>query len=244
MLDYKNGKIYTIRHKQDSSLVYVGSTCQDLYKRFYQHKLAFKNPNCEIYGIKLYTKMREDDYIDNWYIELHSYYACNNKEELIKREGEVMREISTLNTIIGEKQYIRKQTKIIEDNKKQQWKIKNRPLVLEYHKEYNECNKQKIKEIGEQRVTCDCGLVCRKDQIPRHSRTNTHTKRLKEMTQEEKDKTKEIQEKEKSTIRITKETPIEVDKQMLDKIVDKLHVMDTEQLAKILIEARKTRLLD
>ena len=64
------------------------------------------------------------------------------------------------------------------------------------------------------------------------------------MTQEEKDKTKEIQEKEKSTIRITKETPIEVDKQMLDKIVDKLHVMDTEQLAKILIEARKTRLLD
>ena len=31
---------------------------------------------------------------------------------------------------------------------------------------------------------------------------------------------------------------------ILDKIVDKLHVMDTEQLAKILIEARKTRLLD
>jgi ribosomal protein S25 len=87
-------------------------------------------------------------------------------------------------------------------------------------------------------------LVCRKDQIPRHSRTNKHTKRLKEMTQEEKDKTKEIQEKEKTSIRIRKETPIEVDKQMLDKVVDELHVMDTEQLVRILIEARKTRLLD
>ena len=64
------------------------------------------------------------------------------------------------------------------------------------------------------------------------------------MTQEEKDKTKEIQEKEKTSIRIRKETPIEVDKQMLDKVVDELHVMDTEQLVRILIEARKTRLLD
>ena len=35
---YKNGKIYTIRYKNDDSLIYVGSTCQPLYKRWSQHK--------------------------------------------------------------------------------------------------------------------------------------------------------------------------------------------------------------
>ncbi len=30
---YKNGKIYTIRHKNDDSLIYVGSTIQPLFKR-------------------------------------------------------------------------------------------------------------------------------------------------------------------------------------------------------------------
>jgi len=32
---YKNGKIYTIRHKNDDSLIYVGSTVQPLFKRWY-----------------------------------------------------------------------------------------------------------------------------------------------------------------------------------------------------------------
>ncbi len=30
---YKNGKIYTIRYKNDNSLIYVGSTVQPLFKR-------------------------------------------------------------------------------------------------------------------------------------------------------------------------------------------------------------------
>ena len=29
---YKNGKIYTIRYKNDDSLIYVGSTIQPLFK--------------------------------------------------------------------------------------------------------------------------------------------------------------------------------------------------------------------
>lgn len=209
MIDYKNGKIYTIRHKQDSSLVYVGCTCQDLYKRFYQHKLGYTNPNHQMYGLKLYTKMREDDNIDNWYIELHLYYPCNKKEELIKKEDEVMREIATLNNLPGEKKYIRIQKKRIE-NSKQHWIDRNRSSIIEYHKEYNERNKQRIKEIGEQRVTCDCGLVCRKDQIQRHSRSNKHTKRLNELTQEEKDKTKDIQEKEKKEKNVEEKNTIEI----------------------------------
>ena len=35
---YKNGNIYTIRYKNDDSLIYVGSTIQQLFKRWYEHK--------------------------------------------------------------------------------------------------------------------------------------------------------------------------------------------------------------
>ncbi len=35
---YKNGKIYTIRYRNDDSLIYVGSTVQSLFKRWFGHK--------------------------------------------------------------------------------------------------------------------------------------------------------------------------------------------------------------
>ena len=38
MPDYSNGKIYTIRNRNDDTKIYVGSTSQPLYKRFHQHK--------------------------------------------------------------------------------------------------------------------------------------------------------------------------------------------------------------
>jgi hypothetical protein len=40
---YKNGKIYTIRYKNDDPLIYVGSTVQPLFKRWYQHKQILNN---------------------------------------------------------------------------------------------------------------------------------------------------------------------------------------------------------
>ena len=44
---YKNGKIYTIRNRNDNDLIYVGSTVQPLYKRFICHKTNSKNPKFE-----------------------------------------------------------------------------------------------------------------------------------------------------------------------------------------------------
>ncbi len=62
---YKNGKIYTIRCKNDDTLIYVGSTVQPLFKRWHQHK---KNLNNEKYNnILLYQKIRETN-IEDWYI--------------------------------------------------------------------------------------------------------------------------------------------------------------------------------
>ena len=63
---YKNGKIYTIRCKNDDTLIYVGSTIQPLFKRWYEHKCRLNN---EKYNNILYQKMKETN-IEDWYIEL------------------------------------------------------------------------------------------------------------------------------------------------------------------------------
>jgi hypothetical protein len=68
---YKNGKIYTIRHKNDDSLIYVGSTIQPLCKRWHQHKEILNNKNHKSYNMLLYQKMRATN-VNDWYIECAS----------------------------------------------------------------------------------------------------------------------------------------------------------------------------
>ena len=56
---YKNGKIYTLRNKNDDSLIYVGSTVQPLYKRLSQLKIDSKRAKHE--NRLLFKKMNETD---------------------------------------------------------------------------------------------------------------------------------------------------------------------------------------
>ncbi len=46
---FKNGKIYTIRNRNDETLIYIGSTVQPLYKRLSKHKSDSKKKNLKIY---------------------------------------------------------------------------------------------------------------------------------------------------------------------------------------------------
>ena len=82
MLDYLNGKIYTIRNRDDDTKIYVGSTIQSLAVRFGGHKNNSKLEKCM--NIKLYIEVNND--WTNWYIELYENYPCNNKEELNKEK--------------------------------------------------------------------------------------------------------------------------------------------------------------
>jgi hypothetical protein len=44
----------------------------------------------------LYYYIENNDWTD-WYIELYEKYPCNDRQELHKREGQVIREIGTIN---------------------------------------------------------------------------------------------------------------------------------------------------
>ena len=143
---YKNGKIYTIRCKNDDTLIYVGSTVQPLFKRWHHHKTSLKNKND---NMLLYQKMRETN-IEDWYIELYEKFSCENKEQLNKREGQIIREISSLNKRIEGrtlKEYYEDNKDKFNENAKKYYednKEKIKEYFKEYHKKYYDENKEKV----------------------------------------------------------------------------------------------------
>ena len=156
MPDYKQGKIYTVRCKTDDTLIYIGCTTQSLCERMGKHKYtSTKRPNICFYQYV-------DDW-DNWYIELFENFPCNSKEELNKREGEIIRKIGTVNQQIAgrthkewyddnKEQVLNRQKENYNNNKdkilqkQKEYAIKNKDKIKDYKKEYANKNKQKLAE--------------------------------------------------------------------------------------------------
>ena len=171
---YENGKIYTIRNKSNDEMVYVGSTIEQLCSRFSKHKYESKRkPNIYFYSFV--------ENWDDWYIELYENIKCENKEQLLKREGEVMREIGTLNKVIAgssisisEQDYMKRYR---EENKEKIKELKllnynqNKEIILEKSKIRYENNKEKVK--------CSCGCFTSKHHIKRHEKSSKHVNLIK-----------------------------------------------------------------
>ncbi len=131
MPDYSQGKIYTIRCRTDNSLIYVGSTTQSLSMRMAGHRKVIYNENNTGYTKKLYKTIREMDNLNDWYIELYENFPSKNKEELLKKEGEIIRQIGTLNTEIA-------------GRTKKEYRAENKERIRERDRLYEEENKEKI----------------------------------------------------------------------------------------------------
>ena len=194
--NYQNGKIYCIRNNIDDD-IYVGSTTQPLSKRMAWHRQSTKKEAKKHY--KLYQKMNEVG-IDNFYIELFEKYPCDSKEELFRKEGEVMRELKPiLNSKIqgrtleewldDNKEYLTQERKNryernkdqILEKKKEYWKEKRDELLLKNQKRFEENKEtyyQNVKKKRQQnkhiKFHCECGsVVCMMDKS-NHLKTKKH----------------------------------------------------------------------
>jgi hypothetical protein len=140
MPSYQDGRIYTIRCRTDNTLIYVGSTTQPLAKRWGEHKKDSRTEKCQ--NILIYKTINNN--WEDWYIELYEEYPCDNKEQLNRREGEIIRLIGTLNSRIEgrtkQEYYQNHREKIIEAVRL--YSINNN----EERKEYRQNHREKIKE--------------------------------------------------------------------------------------------------
>ena len=149
MPNYQDGQIYTIRCRSDNTLIYVGSTTMTLARRIAYHRQVGKISNT-----KFYTSVNNN--WEDWYIELHSLYPCENKQELCKREGEIIREIGTLNSKISgrtakeydKERYENHREELLEASR--QYRINNLEKVKLAYKTYHQNHREERLEVSRQ----------------------------------------------------------------------------------------------
>jgi hypothetical protein len=180
MPNYQNGKVYSIRSHSRPDLVYVGSTTQPLSKRFGEHKKPSNK-----------TSSKQIIDIGDAYIELIENCACENREQLLKREGEIIRSMNCVNTQIAgrtsqewshdnkehlleyRKQYSQENAEKISENKKKYYQ-ENRKQRLEKAKQYRQDNRAQIVERLKQKFDCECGVQYTYVHILRHFKSKKH----------------------------------------------------------------------
>jgi hypothetical protein len=171
-MDYKNGKIYTLRSYQTDD-IYIGSSATTLTKRKSTHKQDYnkwKN------GKKHYMTSYEIIKYDDCYIELLELFPCNSIDELKQREGHHQRSMECVNKRIEcrtKKEYkIDNANKIKEQNK--EYCIKNANNIKEKKKEYYIKNADKLKE----KINCECGGKYTKQHLSTHQKSKRHQEYL------------------------------------------------------------------
>ena len=93
VVDYSLGKIYKIKSKKTKN-VYIGSTCRELCIRFKDHKNNYNRFVNKKIDKMCITSGKIFEYgVDDAYIELIENYPCKNRAELLKREGEIIKDV-------------------------------------------------------------------------------------------------------------------------------------------------------
>ena len=208
-MDYKNGKIYSIRNTIDDD-IYVGSTCQPLSKRMAEHRRHSKLYNGT--GKVLHNKMKELG-ADIFYIELLLDYPCERREQLMAKEGEYIRNIGTLNKNINGRtkqqykednlefykelykqirarnydknkaqdkaRYERNKEQILE--KQKQRRQKTIDLDRQKAREYRNAHIDEIRERQRAKMTCECGQIIAKKNLKRHQKAKNHLETMKNL---------------------------------------------------------------
>lgn len=164
---YLNGKIYLIKSLLNPSRVYVGSTCKMLSFRWANHVLALGKSMTSV------DKEANGDW-GNWCIELHELFPCDCKMMLKRREGEIIKQIGTINQRIAgtpklesQRNYYEKNKDII-NQKKEERKERNGMSDFQI---YYENNRDKCINRGKEKVECEnCKSLVAKKGMAAHKR--------------------------------------------------------------------------
>jgi hypothetical protein len=179
--NFQNGKIYAIRSHQTDK-IYIGSTIQPLYKRFHHHKCK----PCSSGEILKYPDA---------FIELLENYACSDKNELHRREGELIRLHNCVNKQIAgrtpaewqedHKDEMKQYREEHKDEKQQydtQYRIHNNQTIKEQKKQYYLDNNQTIKEHRHQKYNCFCTGKYTNNGKSHHFKSKKHLEFIRQLS--------------------------------------------------------------
>ena len=152
MPNYKDGKIYKIVCNLTDEC-YIGSTTEPtLARRLSGHVGSYKS-----WKAGKSKKVRNYDIIDrgDYKIYLIESYPCNSKDELISREGEIIRQNRMSCECINY---------VTPGRTKKQWNEENIEKLRRQGKEYTEINKEKTKrtKINETKMFMWVKYLCGK----------------------------------------------------------------------------------
>lgn len=158
-MNYQSGKIYTIRSNQTEKY-YIGSTCSSLSKRFYDHNKKYKQYKLGKYAfVSSFNILQFNDA----YIELLEKCSCKSKNELRKREGELIREHK--NNVVNIRIDCRTKKEHYQDNKN---------VYIEKAQCYYNTNKEQVKLHQKAKYKCECGGKYTNSGKSQHFKTTKH----------------------------------------------------------------------
>lgn len=174
---YNNGKIYKIVDVGYNQC-YIGSTCESLSQRMARHRQAhtfFKNGGR--IGATV-CHMFDEFGVDNCKIELIENYPCDNKEELLKREGyhiynnECINRCLTGRTPKEYKQYYNPLNREKIKSGLKEWYERTKEERKHINKQYRDNHKEESKVRQSQTVECEnCGSIITIYKLNRHKET-------------------------------------------------------------------------
>ena len=178
------GYIYKIWDNDDLTLVYYGSTKQQVSIRMGKHRAQLNPCKSKIiidrnnYQYATLEKIEYEDKFElhnreRWWIENNE---CVNKSIPNRTQKEY--HIANKEKIKEERKqyYAENKEKLVE--KQKIYNDKNKEKILEQKKQYYIENSEKILEKQKQKIICECGCVVVKYTLTRHKKSNKHLKWL------------------------------------------------------------------
>jgi len=145
--DYSKGLIYAITEIATCEVLYVGSTT-NLEQRRFKHK---SNSNLlDSKAQPIHTYINSIGW-DNVSMEVHHYFPCQTKQELLREEGLTQRELKpSHNKLIAgrtHEEYHNENREKISMQRKDYREGENRENILDCQRKYYEANKEVLKQL-------------------------------------------------------------------------------------------------
>lgn len=198
------GSVYKIIADNDETqVVYIGSTKDELSRRMSYHRSGYKAYKDGKKTNFTSSFILFDEFgIENCKIILLESYDVSSKDELKSKEQMWIDKIPNCNkykafrteeqkkeyTQKYDKQYridnrekIAEQHKVYAEEHKEQmaeynakWREDNHEKLLEDKKTYYQKNKEKILSAQAEKITCECGLILSKNNLAAHKKSQQH----------------------------------------------------------------------